>query len=480
MNRERVQEGQLSQPHKAWMVDKEGLKRALKAYSTNPTFANHGNLVSVGNPYRRALRPQDIPNFSFDVPLARGEFSSSSALAAQRMLLNIYEGDFLFLPPKGFSATAKDFIQFYCGPHRSAGESVRPVLEQHVFSFLDSEIDVSGAWSEEAMVSFFDARFRAAEQSSSAVGAAILSAARPTEAARTFLIQLASDFLTEASAMARYVPGNFGQVQSELFKILIDEYGYGVHQTKHSTMFEAALDSVGLSSHVHAYWQFYLSSSLALSNYFHFVTRNKEHFFRYLGALYYTESTLVHVTRQQSRMLRVVFGDQIDTRYFDEHTHIDRHHGRMVIENLIKPLVRRCGEGIIPQIVRGFEEFRILQDMADEDLVAQLHWSDRREQYKEMAGKIIAGEIGKGRSAATQTLTERSGELSVTHVHDCDELIVVESGVLELLTGYDQSVRLSTGEGIVIPRHRLHGSIVDSEECRYRIVPLPAGVVCAS
>ncbi|MCH8958661.1 MAG: iron-containing redox enzyme family protein [Proteobacteria bacterium] len=137
--------------------------------------------------------------------------------------------------------------------------------------------------------------------------------------------------------MARNVLGNFGLAQSELFKVLIDEYGYGVHEAKHSTLFGETLRSRGLSSDVHAYWQFYLASSLALTNYFHFVTRNHEHFFRYLGALYYTEASLAPATRKQSETLRAVHGDRVDTRYFDEHAHIDEDHARMVIDQIITP-----------------------------------------------------------------------------------------------------------------------------------------------
>ena len=68
----------------------------------------------------------------------------------------------------------------------------------------------------------------------------------PSWALKYLLLQMAPDFLTEASPLARTVVGSFGAEQSEMMKVFIDEYGYGVHKTKHSTLFESLMKSVGL------------------------------------------------------------------------------------------------------------------------------------------------------------------------------------------------------------------------------------------
>lgn len=437
----------------------------ISRYARNNLFAQVNSLTLNGNPYRRPVRPQDLDEFDFERALAKNEFTSASALTAQRMLLNIYESDLLFLPNGPFEPVERDFRAFYGNDVKLAGEAVRPTLEQHVFAFLDEDVDVSGPWTLDAMRALFENRLQAANASDSALMAAIGRAKATDAAAKTFLIQVAVDFLSEASAMARNVLGNYGPLMSELFKVLIDEYGYGVFATKHSTLFEDTLKSVDLSPDIHSYWQFYLGSSIALTNYFHFVSRNHAHFFRYLGALYYTEATLPHTNRQQAQGLAKVFADRINTSYFDEHVHIDVHHARMVMKKIIEPTVARCGEGVIPEIVRGFEEFRLLQGLADEDLIHQLAWADRGDDHKEEAGRLLAR---GGRSVPTRFI-EKKGELSVTHVHDRDELFVVENGEMDLITGLEQSVRLGAGEGIVIPKHRLHGSVVRSEICTYTV-----------
>lgn len=450
---------------------RDEIRRLAHNYADNQLFINPGDFIVQSNPYRRPIRPQDLDGFDFSRQLPRDQFLSASALAAQRILLNVYESELIFLPKGPLAPVEQDFRTFYADELKLAGEAIRPILEDHLFGFLDREIDVSGPWSLPAMRAYFAARLAEANRGESRVVETILAAGDKEAAATDFLIQLAADFLTEASAMARNVLGNFGGPLSELFKVLIDEYGYGVPEAKHSALFEKTLESRELLTDIHAYWQFYLGSSLALVNYFHLVSRNHANFFRYLGALYYTESTLSHANRQQAHMLQRIFPGAVDTRYFEEHVHIDQHHSRMVLSKIIEPIVERCGDAVILEIVRGFEEFRLLQELADEDLIAQIEWSNAREEFHARAQRLVA-QGGLLPPAQRTAFKETKGELSVTHVHDEHELFLVEDGAIDLLTGYDQSVRLAAGDAMVIARNRLHGSVVLSETCRYSVQPV--------
>src|SRR2546430_14508663 len=67
-------------------------------------------------------------------------------------------------------------------------------------------------------------------------------------------------------------------------------------------------------------------------------------------------------------MLRAVYGDRVDTKYCDEHAHIDIHHGRMTYENLLLGFARAHGEAVIPDLVRGIEEIKLLMRLGDADL----------------------------------------------------------------------------------------------------------------
>src|SRR5262249_54517049 len=174
----------------------------------------------------------------FSTSLTRSEILGTSALAAHRMLLNIYETDLIFLPANDFASKRADFSSYYSNDNKLLGELIRPTLEEHVFGFLRDEIRLSGKWNVGALQSYMQAILEQHEKSELEICQRIVASANPPRAGRALLIQLAGDFLSEASASSRNILGKYGEIQSELFKIVIDDYGYGVHPAKHSTLFE--------------------------------------------------------------------------------------------------------------------------------------------------------------------------------------------------------------------------------------------------
>lgn len=456
-------------PYKPFDLRAEELRDAVLRYASNPLYLDNEEWVNEDNPYRRQLRPQVIKYLDFDKVLSKDEILDYESLAVQRLLTSIYEADLVFLPTAGLAEKWDDFKQFYSSSNRALGEMVRPFLERKAFGFLDDEVTVSGKWTRDSLVEYLRTVEQRNPHQPSPAETAIEESTDPQRAARMWLIQFAPDFLSEASPMIRNVLGNYGNHQSEWFKIIIDEYGYGVHHTKHSKLFEDTLRSVGLRSDIHHYWQYYLTSSLMVNNYFHYLGKNHELLFRYLGALYYTETTLVDFCQRAADLLTRVFDGDVDVTYFTEHVHIDTHHGRMALEKLILPIVDTYGEVVIPEIVRGFEEFQVIAELADQDFAAQIAWMDAGPVNKELhapvweavqAGKVVA---------PVAHLVEPRGELSNTHCHDGDELCHIVSGTMRFVAGLDSYQILEAGQGTVIQRNRLHGAIIESEECVYEI-----------
>lgn len=454
-------------PYEPFDLVGEQLRAAVVRYATNPIYLDNEEWVNTDNPYRRQLRPQVLPHLDFSTPLPRERILEYASLSAQRLLTSIYEADLMFLPKADLARKWDDFKRFYSPSNRALGEMVRPALERFAFGFLDTEIDVSESWTRAGLEAFL--RALKGEEAPSRSELAIAESTDPQRAARMWLIQFAPDFLSEASPMIRNVLGCYGQPQSEWFKIIIDEYGYGVHSAKHSSLYEHTLRSAGLSPDVHHYWQYYLTSSLMLNNYFPFLGKNHENFFRYLGAVYYTESVLIDFCRRAAELLRRVFGPEADVRYFTEHVHIDQHHSRMALEKLILPAVDACGDIVIPDVVRGFEECRLLTDVADRDFADQIEWMDTGALNKELHAPVWAA-IDSGRvKAPIAHLVEPHGELSNTHCHDGDELCHIVSGTMKFVAGFDSHQILEAGQGTVIRKNRLHGAIIESDECVYQI-----------
>jgi quercetin dioxygenase-like cupin family protein len=455
-------------PYQPFELSREELRDAVVRYSSNPIYLDNEEWVNDDNPYRRQLRPQVLRHLDFSKALGVNQLLDYENLAANRLLTSIYESDLMFLPQAGLADKWDDFKRYYSPSNRALGEIIRPSLEQFAFGFLDDEVDVSGKWTRESMVEYL----RSVEQAggtSPASEKAIVNSSDPERAARMWLIQFAPDFLSEASPMIRNVLGNFGPAQSEWFKIIIDEYGYGVHDTKHSTLFENTLRSAGLRTDIHHYWQYYLVSSLMVNNYFHYLGKNHERFFRYLGALYYTETTLVDFCRGAADVLTRGLGADADVKYFTEHIHIDTHHGRMALENLILPVVDKYGESVIPEIIRGVQEYQVIADLVDRDFADQIEWMDGGPENKKLHDPVWHSiESGKV-TAPIAHLIEPRGELSNTHQHDGDELCHIVSGTMRFVSGHDSYQILQPGEGTVIRHNRLHGAIIESEECVYEI-----------
>src|SRR6185503_7864519 len=133
--------------------------------ASRPLCRDAAEWVIRDNPYHRPTHRRASQEPARSKPLGKTEVFSASALAAQRMLLNIYETDLIFLPENDFAAKRSDFSSYYSNDNKLLGELIRPTLEAHVFGFLEEEIDVTGKWSVEALKSYLLALVERHEQS---------------------------------------------------------------------------------------------------------------------------------------------------------------------------------------------------------------------------------------------------------------------------------------------------------------------------
>jgi hypothetical protein len=186
---------------------------------------------------------------------------------------------------------------------------------------------------------------------------------------RDFLLQSSADLLAEASASAFGVIGAFGAPQSALFRILIDEFGYGAHDRKHCVLYQAIMRDFGLDDAYDAYAPLFDTASLDLHNTIHFLFQNPRNLFLQIGFLLFAETAYQRSTADHYRYLRE-FHPNADARYFAEHAHIDLHHTRMVIEEVAGPLIADHGAEVGAEIVAGAELTRATFDRAGRHLLA--------------------------------------------------------------------------------------------------------------
>lgn len=448
---------------------------ALAEYCAQRIFQPGPEVFIAGNPFRRPIGPPGAGDRDFSVPATEAEFLGSGQLIAGRVLCNAYESDMILLPAAGLASAKDDFDLFYSDEVRALRDTIRPGLERYAFSFLDDAVTVPPVRTLDELQAYFLAEVGGAGAPADASGnnpavdaaapltgtmRAITECRHPEEAAALHLIQLALDALTEASAMARNLGGSYGVEQSELFKIFNDEFGYGVYAAKHSTIFKEMLASVGLRTDLHAYWNFYLTSSLVGVNYFNWLTEDHRGMFRYMAAVTYLEWLFAQGFADTGAMLRAVYGDRVDAKYCDEHAHIDVHHGRMTYENLLLGLARAHGELVVPELVRGIEDTKLLLHLGDADFRAQIAWADTLDEHTEQGAALASS----ARDDAVTTALRPDGPFS-TGVHDADTLVEVAAGEVDVYAWATETPhRLGTGDVLLVPRGRLHGLKAASPE----------------
>lgn len=348
----------------------------LRDYAGHGLFRRNDTELALDNPYRRALPPppEDPAEQAGDGDL-HARLATDEALFLNRVLLTIYERDFVLLPRADFPAKHADFTAYYGPDLTRRGDRLRPHLEERLFAPLERSIAVSGEWTIARFRAYYEdfvAGYNA--DGHGAVTTRVTTLPDPRPALRFYLIQAACDFLVESSAMGRNALGNFGPVQSELFKVIIDECGYGVDRTRHSTLFQHVLESVGLDPTPHTYWGYYLPPTLYTANYYNYIAKNHTRLFRYLGALLHVESCFRITCRQMAAMMRAVEGPSATVDYFTEHVHIDDHHSRMALEGIIEPAVAQFGPWALEEALRGFEESRAIGDLHTAGLARQLEF----------------------------------------------------------------------------------------------------------
>lgn len=433
--------------------------RALSIFRPGP------EVYLDANPYRRPMGPPADGDFA--EPVTEAGFLSHRHLVASRVLCNAYETEMVLLPENGVGPVKADFDLFYGTEVRRLVDTLRPSLERYSFTFLE-RMPAPEIRTIEELEAYFLGEVEGAgappdgSGNNPAVDAAprltgsmlaITECPDPEAAARLNLIQLALDGLTEASAMAGNLAGFYGPEQSELFKVFTDEFGYGLYRAKHSTIFREMLASIGLRTDVHAYWNFYLTSSLAGANYFNYLTKNHRGVFRYMAAVSYLEWLFAQGFADMGMMLRTVFGDRADTRYTDEHAHIDIHHGRMTYENLLLGLARRHGEAVIPDLVRGIVETKELLRLGDVDFQAQIAWASSLEEHTRLGTKLATSAAGDGDATGL-----RKGDPFSTRVHDDDRLVEVTGGEVEVHAWVTENPhRLGEGDTLLVPAGRQYG-----------------------
>lgn len=450
------------QDHAAILVEQPDLIRAMLAeIGKNALFKDaDGSEIINHDPYRRPLRNNDNQFIDFTRRLTEAELWSNAALAANRTLLNCYDLSQPSLPIQGDAASLSRHALFHDLGTHTAAAVLQPVLERHLFSFLDQGPWVESRLSLPALRQFFTEREDKSRERWDDMLARILSLRGAAEHAQLFLVQQATGFLFASPAVP--LQRNQALQNGPVVESLISRaYGRIVPAWARGTFIIDALAAVGLSTDAHAYWQFYLPTSLALVNYLHRARRATAHFARYLGALAEWGLGMVALEHALQRTpVRESFGTASVAQAPETQSSVPWL--RMIDEAL-----QIFGEAIAPELARGAEEYALLQKLADTNFLEQVRWADRLDEHRATAARIYGAIQAGALEVPLETFIEPVTERSTTHVHDDHRLLVIESGSMEFWPGWTSSLHLGPGDLLYVAAQRLHGSCVTSEQCIY-------------
>ena len=311
------------------------------------------------------LDGEDDAPAAFDARIDQvGDDDSLGAFVGHQALLRCYQARYVVLPAQApAGGVLAPMLRHYDERRLAALADLRPRLESELIVPLVRPGEGDIAAYVEAML----AEIRGAPEN--AFVAFLADADHRDHHYRNFLVQSSPDLLAEASASALGIIGEYGEPQSALFRILIDEFGYGVPAKKHSVLYRATMKSFGLDDAYNGYWPWFDTMALELHNAIHWLFQNPVNIFKQVGFLLHAETAYQRSTLAHHRYLRR-FHPDADARYFGEHAHIDLHHTRMVIDEAVVPFTARFGDEAGREIIAGAELTKAAFARAGDHLLA--------------------------------------------------------------------------------------------------------------
>jgi hypothetical protein len=183
------------------------------------------------------------------------------------------------------------------------------------------------------------------------------------------LLAIASlDGLVEASRLSRILGGASNEVQATLIRVLLEEYGNGRLNRKHSTFFAQMMAELGLKTEPEAYFKLAPWEVLACINHNFLLTENKCHFLRYNGGLTYFEIagptfyTDYMLAAERLKLSETAMG------YWKLHIREDERHGQWMLSDVALPLVDRYPKDAW-EILLGYDQEKQMGDRAGDAVI---------------------------------------------------------------------------------------------------------------
>lgn len=177
------------------------------------------------------------------------------------------------------------------------------------------------------------------------------------------------DALVEASQLSRTLGGVSNSIQSYVIRLLLEEYGGGRLQRKHSSYFTTMLDYFRMDAAPEAYFWSVPWEVLANINLSFLLAERKRHYLRYVGGLLYTETSVpAAFGNYAAAAARLGMPDEA-AAYWTVHIQADKAHGRWMLENIALPLAELYPDDAW-ELLWGYEQQVLASERAAASIAA--------------------------------------------------------------------------------------------------------------
>ncbi|PAX51226.1 iron-containing redox enzyme family protein [Brunnivagina elsteri] len=192
------------------------------------------------------------------------------------------------------------------------------------------------------------------------------------EAGYGHLLAIASfDGLVEGSRLSRILGGTANPIQCTLIKVLLEEYGNGRFNRKHSTFFAQMLNEFGMNTQPEAYFDLVPWEVLACANHNFLMTERKRHYLRYCGGLTYFEVSGPSAYRNYLTAAQRLGLSDAAMGYWDLHIREDERHGQWMLDDVALPLAEMYPNDAW-ELVLGYDQEKSMGNRASEAIVASI------------------------------------------------------------------------------------------------------------
>ena len=180
---------------------------------------------------------------------------------------------------------------------------------------------------------------------------------------RRLLEIISLDALVEASQLSRTLGGVGNEIHSMLTRLLLEEYGVGRLERKHSTYFESMLRELNLNTAPEGYFNCVPWQVLAAINHSFLLSERKRYFLRYIGGLLHTEISVPSSFCNYQAAAERMGLHAGALSYWQLHIREDERHGQWMLNDVALPLIERYPTDAW-EIVLGYDQQRYISARA--------------------------------------------------------------------------------------------------------------------